>query len=238
MEIFIKDSEKGIVPTGFDDVKDGSLFAVYKVNSPELWEMCKQGIFNSFSLEGYFNTVEVKANKQEEKNITIMSKIKELLTKVLAEFASVTAEDGTELIFDGEELAVGMEVADAEGNAIADGEYVVESNVVVVKDGKVEEIKEKEEEVTEEPAEEEEIEAEVEEEPVAEEPTEPEYDAKGEIDRLQAEIDALKSEIETIKAQLAEPASEPIAEEFEKVVEQPKDKKLARLQAIGEALKG
>jgi len=229
-ELFIKDSTKGIIPNGFEEVNDGSLFAVYKVNSDEIWDLCKQGIFNSFSLEGYFNTVEVKANKQQEKNNnTIMNKIKSVLSKILAEFASVKAVDGTELFYEGEELAVGVEVADADGNAIADGEYEVDEKIVVVKDGKVEEIKDKEVEVEEEPETEPEPEVEAEEEVVVEEDkpaAEPEYDAKADVDALKAEIEALKSEIEAlkgeieaIKEQLQEPVVEPVAEEFEKAVE-------------------
>lgn len=227
-ELFIKDSAKGIVPNGFDEVNDGSLFAVYKVNSPELWDLCKQGVFNSFSLEGYFEAVEVKANK-EEKNQTIMSKIKNILTKILAEFKSVKAEDGTELFYDGDEIAVGVEVADADGNAIADGEYVIEEKIVVVKDGKVEEIKEKEEEAAEE-------------EPAAEPEPEPEpepaKDYEAEIEQLKGEVEALKAEIEAIKEMLAEPVVEPIVAEFAKATETKStgDKKLDKALGFARAL--
>ena len=237
-EIFIKDSKKGISPKGFDDVNDGSLFAVYKVNSPQLWELCKQGVFNSFSLEGYFTKIEVKAQKEEDKNYSIMSKIKTILSKILAEFASVKADDGTELFYEGEELEVGKEVADADGNAIADGEYVVEEKTIVVADGKIVEIREKEEEVVEETTEEEIVEAE---EEVVEEPVvveEPAYDAKAEIDALKAEIEALKSEIEAIKAQMVEAVAPPVVEEFEKVNEKKStgNKKLDRMVEIARAL--
>lgn len=237
-ELFIKDSTKGILPKGFDEVNDGSLFAVYKVNSDELWDLCKQGVFNSFSLEGYFNTVEVKAEKDDKKQ-TIMSKIKSFLEKLLTEFNSVKDANGVEIFYDGEEIAVGTEVADADGNAIADGEYEVEDKVIVVKDGVVTEIKEKEEEV--EPEEEPEVEA-AEEEPAPEpEPEpEPEKDYEAEIEQLKAEIEALKSEIEAIKEQLSEPVVETVVEEFQKAVE-PKntgDKKLDRAISIVSALKG
>ena len=233
-EIFIKDTEKGILPKGFEDVNDGSLFAVYKVNSPDLWELCKQGIFNSFSLEGYFNTVEVKAEKQDKKD-TIMNKIKTILTKLLAEFASVNTDKG-EIFYEGE-LAVGVEIADADGNAVEDGEYVTDDNIIVVADGKVAEIKEK---VEEEPAAEEEVvvEAEDEEVVVEETPAEPAYDAKAEIESLKAEIDALKAEIETIKNQLAEPVADPVAEEFTKATEikSTGNKKIDRMVEIARAL--
>lgn len=35
-EIYIKDEERGISPKEFSDVKDGSLFATYKINNPSI----------------------------------------------------------------------------------------------------------------------------------------------------------------------------------------------------------
>lgn len=233
VECYIKDTAKGVVPQAFADIPDGSLLVTYKVHDDRLWEKITSGEVKGFSLEGFFSFGEkTEMNKQQEKNNnTIMNKIKSVLSKILAEFASVKAVDGTELFYEGEELAVGVEVADADGNAIADGEYeIVDEKIVVVKDGKVEEIKEKEEKVVEEeePETEPEPEVEAEEEVVVEEEpaAEPEYDAKADVDALKAEIEALKSEIEAlkgeieaIKEQLQEPVVEPVAEEFEKAVE-------------------
>ena len=217
-ELFIKDTNKGISPNGFDNVNDGSLFAVYKVNNDELWELCKQGVFNSFSLEGYFKNIEVKANKQDQ-NISIMSKIKDLMKKMLQEFGSVTTVDGKDIIFEGEELVEGIEVAWKDGEAVENGEYEIDDKIVVIADSKVVEIKEKEEE----PEEEEvavEIEAEDEEVVVEEEPAaEPEKDYAAEIDALKAEIEQLKSEIAAIKEALAEPAADTVVEEFSKATE-------------------
>lgn len=53
-ELFIKDSAKGISPQGFEDIEEGSLFAVYKVHNDEIWAAVKDGQFKGFSLEGYF----------------------------------------------------------------------------------------------------------------------------------------------------------------------------------------
>lgn len=53
-ELFIKDSTKGIVPKGFEDIEDGSLFAVYKVHNEEVWQMAKRGECAGFSLAGSF----------------------------------------------------------------------------------------------------------------------------------------------------------------------------------------
>ena len=56
-QIFIKDVEKGVNPQGFENIEDGSLFAVYKVNNDEVWEGIKNGVWKSVSLEGIFNFV-------------------------------------------------------------------------------------------------------------------------------------------------------------------------------------
>ena len=56
-QIFVKDVEKGVNPQGFENIEDGSLFAIYKVNNDEVWEGIKNGVWKSVSLEGIFNFV-------------------------------------------------------------------------------------------------------------------------------------------------------------------------------------
>lgn len=52
VEYFKKDSEKGIVPKGFEDVADGSLFVSYKVLDDGLWNDIVNGNdLNGFSIE-------------------------------------------------------------------------------------------------------------------------------------------------------------------------------------------
>lgn len=53
-QIFIKDVENGLNPVGFEDIEDGSLMAVYKIENDEVWSAIKQGIFTSVSIEGLF----------------------------------------------------------------------------------------------------------------------------------------------------------------------------------------
>jgi len=55
IQSFIKDTEKGINPIGFEDCADGSWFCAYKVTNEEVWKEIKQGKFNGFSIEGYFD---------------------------------------------------------------------------------------------------------------------------------------------------------------------------------------
>lgn len=79
-QAFIKDTEKGIAPTGFDKVPDGSLFFTYKVTDAELWDKVKNGSWTGFSLAGAFSLVEMSAEDditEEEFN-----EIMELIAKV------------------------------------------------------------------------------------------------------------------------------------------------------------
>lgn len=54
LEIYLKDTSRGINPKGFEDVPDGSLFVSYKIDNPALWEALKIKDFG-FSLDGIFH---------------------------------------------------------------------------------------------------------------------------------------------------------------------------------------
>ena len=197
---YIKDTNKGIAPNGFDDVKDGSLFAEFHIENENLWTACKKGTFKGFSLEGYFTTekTNLKSDKMENK---IMQKVRELLVKL----AKVTTDKG-EISYEGD-LEVGTEVVDANGVAVADGDYTLEDGkIIVIKDGKVESIKEA-------------VELEEEEEEVpAEEPTV----SKADFDALKADFDALKAVVDELKAKV---------DELKKPVEEPIESKFSRMSA-------
>ena len=80
---FIKDTENGINPKGFEDIEDGSLFAEYKVNNEEIWQQIKDGTFKGFSLAGFFDTVLVEEPQDEEEQeiLNLIAKIKSKLNK-------------------------------------------------------------------------------------------------------------------------------------------------------------
>lgn len=207
---YIKDTNKGIAPNGFDDVKDGSLFAEFHIENENLWTACKDGTFKGFSLEGYFTTekTNLKSNKMENK---IMQKVRELLVKL----AKVTTDKG-ELSYEGD-LEVGTEVVDANGVAVSDGDYTLEDGkIIVIKDGKVETIEESEE---------------LEEEKVpAEEPTV----SKADFDALKADFDALKAVVDELKAkvdELKKPVEEPIESKFSKM-------SAGKIETLQQKLKG
>lgn len=52
VELYIKDTTRGIVPNEYVDVPDGSLFGTYKVENEALWQQIKDGTFKGFSIEG------------------------------------------------------------------------------------------------------------------------------------------------------------------------------------------
>ena len=225
-EIFIKDSERGIAPKGFETVKDGSLFATFHVLNDKVWEAIKEGTFKGFSLSGLFYAEET-FNKQQNNNKSIMKleKIKTILRSLLVEveMGEVATDKGV-LVWSGEEDlkagdAVKMLDTEAQSEVDAeDGEYRTEDKkVIIVKDGKVEEIKDDEAEVAEEQPIEEQPRAEeaAEEMPIDVEPkTEDERDLRisqleAEIAEKTAEIDEKTAEIEALKARIAELENEP-----------------------------
>lgn len=241
VQFFIKDTENGVNPKGFEDYADGSLFAEFHINNDEVWEQVKNGDFKGFSLEGIFSIeptgqeFKEQNNNNTDKDTKLMSKlnrIKEALKSLLVSFGEVSTDKGV-ITFDGDELEAGMEVRgiDEEGNEVAleDGDYKTEDQkIIVVKDGRVEEIKDDEAEVaTDEPAAEEpaeEMADEPEEEPAEEPEAEPEADDKDKlIEELQARIAELEAENEELKAKLEEqPAAKSAEEAFEELENAPK----------------
>lgn len=77
-EIFIKSVEKGINPKGFESIEDGSLFAIYKVHSDEVWERVKKGEFKGFSIEVLVHSQEVEMEDEAQ----LLADILDLMNKI------------------------------------------------------------------------------------------------------------------------------------------------------------
>ena len=168
VQAFLKDTEKGVAPAGFEDIADGSLFAEFHIDDPDIWAQVKDGTFKGFSLEGIFemrpeqdqrqvdDIVSKTDNFSKRTNMSKINKIKTMLAKLLASLASVTTDKGV-LEWDGEEdLKAGDAVfvvgQDGEREAAADGDYITDDGKkIVVVDGKVAEIVDQEAEVAPEP---------------------------------------------------------------------------------------
>lgn len=227
VEIFIKDTDKGIDPKGFENIEDGSLFATYRINNESIWEQIKAGEFRGFSLEGLFDleSTNVSLKKQEKnKNTNIMKQMLKKLVKSFLKFGSTVTADGVELYWMGEgELAVGDEVYTGEDTVAEDGEYALANSntVIVVKNGIVEEIRELERSAddTDENFKKDKTQCE-ETKPEDKPEDKPEETVKLEdvttaINDLSAKIDAM---IDMLKALVEKPAATPVAEEYTKVV--------------------
>lgn len=175
-----------------------------------------------------------------------VEKLKSALKKLLVEMAKVSTDKGL-LSYESEkelpEVGENIYLVDQEGNeeVAADGEYRTDDKmVIVVKDGKVEEIRAEEEKPAEEP-----IEKPVDEKLEVVEPVEPApVDEKinsipePEKNPLEEKITALEARLAAIEARLAaleaEPAVPSAEETFKRVNSFKKtgDEKLDRLNAI------
>ena len=175
-----------------------------------------------------------------------VEKLKSALKKLLVEMAKVSTDKGL-LSYESEkelpEIGENIYLVDQEGNeeVAADGEYRTdEKMVIVVKDGKVEEIRAEEEKPAEEP-----VEMPVDEKLEVVEPVEPApVDEKinsipePEKNPLEEKITALEARLAAIEARLAaleaEPAVPSAEETFKRVNSFKKtgDEKLDRLNAI------
>ena len=81
VEIYMKNVEKGINPTGFEEISDGSLFATFKVRNPLVWDCIKNGTFKGFSVEGMFGYERVADDNEQSLYEEIMSMLDEI-TKI------------------------------------------------------------------------------------------------------------------------------------------------------------
>ena len=257
-EVFIKDTEKGISPVGFEEAADGSLMGIYHITDDALWNDCIEGRFKGISIESLLGIEEFKkkCNKKIKKNN--MSKLKDMIKKLLLEFNSLSTNIAELYWEEDTELMVGYKVfvEDESGNKVPamDGEYISDENKIKVAGGTVTEIErrevddmpvnvpaEKKEETMEEPV----VEEPAKEEPAKEEPApeEPKDDNTEKVAELEKKVADLETKLADLEAKLAEiattPAAAPVVDEFENIKKRGTtgDKKLDKRIAIAQALK-
>ena len=254
-EVFIKDSARGVDPKGFEDAAEGSLFGVYHITDEDLWKDCLEGRFGGVSMETLYDLKSFK-NINKKNN---MSKIKEMLKRMLMEFNNLST-DKAELYWEEDtELMVGYKVFVDEGETkvpAPDGEYVSDQNLIKVENGVVTEIAEKEEKVEDETKEEaeektvEDLEEKVEGEVPAEEDNATEKtsdpatgESEDKVAELENRISDLEAKVEELMAKIVEistaPAAAPVIEEFEQVTKTKStgDKNLDKRIAMAKALR-
>ena len=86
IELFIKDSERGISPEGFADVEEGSLFGTCHISDDDVWEKIMDGsygismecIFSRFSEE-----IAPKISTEEQMEGKVIDNIESVLKRLL-----------------------------------------------------------------------------------------------------------------------------------------------------------
>lgn len=101
VEMFIKNTEKGISPVGFEDIEDGSLFVTYKVEDDDIWSEIVNKNVKGFSIEIISDivptneTIEDGFSTQEPEEEDINSFINDLYNYLVGE-----GIDDIDILFD------------------------------------------------------------------------------------------------------------------------------------------
>lgn len=76
VELFLKDSSRGLDPTYLKDVTEGSLIASYKVENEEVWSQVKSGEFKGFSLTGLFSAFPAEERSSLDEVLDLINQVK------------------------------------------------------------------------------------------------------------------------------------------------------------------
>ena len=90
IELFIKDSERGISPEGFADVEEGSLFGTFHISDDDVWEKIMDGsygismecIFSRFS-EEIKEQITPEISTEEQMEGKVIDNIEKALNRLL-----------------------------------------------------------------------------------------------------------------------------------------------------------
>ena len=90
IELFIKDSERGISPEGFADVEEGSLFGTFHISDDDVWEKIMDGsygismecIFSRFS-EEIKEQIAPKISTEEQLEGKVIDNIEKALNRLI-----------------------------------------------------------------------------------------------------------------------------------------------------------
>ena len=114
------DPKKPNIPEAFakQGINDGSLIGTYYIEDDKLWQDVKEGKFNGFSVEGWFEKQEIKQKVNMSKQKKSIWDLFKAEPKAKEKFASATTAEGVAVSYDGE-LAVGTVISvEADGVVI------------------------------------------------------------------------------------------------------------------------
>lgn len=259
VEVYIKNSEKGIAPNFLKDIPDGSLIGSYKIHDDVLWNACKEGNLHGFSLAGYFDIKEFKSKKKSK--YSMIEKIKEKLSELLVELSAEEETEPVEQVTETEEVTETVEETEAPTESAEENVETVEAPEETVEvqapvDAEETETPVESEEVQMAAAETEEKNSDTEEVPAEQEETKEEASTEtednSEIALIKADIASMKNDIElakglyeqmktdlesikeTLQNLVNAPAVPPVTEQFEAAAIV--DKKMSKAARIVSAL--
>lgn len=128
LETFIKDSAKGINPSGFEEVADGSLFVTFKIEDDNLWnEIVNGDVLKGFSIECFANLIPQEFQKQEQPKEETFEEWLDSLVNEKKKFVSVDSIDKAidkgvmaDITVNGTQQTVQvLEIAQLNGNPVA-----------------------------------------------------------------------------------------------------------------------
>ena len=125
VEVYIKNSEKGIAPNFLKDIPDGSLIGSYKIHDDVLWNACKEGNLHGFSLAGYFDIKEFKSKKKSK--YSMIEKIKEKLSELLVELSAEEETETVEQVTETEEVTETVEETETPVESVEETVETVEA---------------------------------------------------------------------------------------------------------------
>lgn len=126
---------------GLKDLSVGTWMLSAKVHDEALWQEIKNGNFDGFSIEAYYDTVLVTQRKQKKEQTymskNIIQKIMSFLADEEVKFTEAKLEDGTMINIDNTTMEVSTVNEDGSLTPLTDGEYTLDSGEkLIVKDGK------------------------------------------------------------------------------------------------------
>lgn len=74
-EMYIKNTEKGINPVGFEDIEDFSLFATFKINNEDVWNRIVNGEYGGLSMEVMLDVKPTEEFVEEEETTDFWSEL-------------------------------------------------------------------------------------------------------------------------------------------------------------------
>lgn len=120
-DIFQVDFKKGIqVPTPLidQDIKDGSLIALYRIEDENVWGKVKDGTYQGFSIEAILDEKAISIKKVNMSKPNLLQTIMQRKFGKQKTFSTATTVDGTVVNWEGELIEGSMLTIEADGNQI------------------------------------------------------------------------------------------------------------------------